>query len=434
LRGVFFVVLPSFMSSRIESFLSAGPTLPTVAIVLPSLSARGGIPALALFLYHTLKASTRYDPRLISLATSARDLNSTRLLQPASWFRGVRASSERLGDIPYIHVGAHATEVEPFRYRPRQVLTELLNRHDIVQVVAGSPALAHIARDVRRPVALYVATMVDVERRALLQENGLGYRWRRLMTQLVTRMDRTGWFHADTVFVINAWMYHLGQSLLGTDRVFLSPPGIDTELFHPEGAPTEEIVLTVGRLDDPRKNISLLLESFARLRASRQSARLILAGERAPENRVMERARALGLLDVIDVRLQLTPAELAQLYRRATVFALSSDEEGLGIAALEAMASGVPVVATRCGGPELTVIHGQTGFLVPVGDADAFASKLELLLQDPNLRGRMGEASRQRAVEEFSLGVTRDVFLGAYDALLSLERAGTLPRHAAGST
>ena len=392
---------------------------PRVAIVVPSLTARGGLPALAFFLYRTLRASGRYEPGLVSLATSARDPNSIHLTDPRTWRAGIRVTPEEVGGAPFLHVGAVGTEVEVFRYQPREALTDLLNEYDIVQLVGGSPALAHVARNVRRPVALYVATLVKAERQSLLRGRGWTTRWRQLMTALVSRMDRSGLRHVDIVFVINAWMYEHIAGVIGRDRVHLSPPGIDTSVFRPGAGRRSDTVLTVGRLDDPRKNIVLLVEAFARIRArSKRPFRLVLAGERPPGPHVLERARALGLEEYIELRLKLTQAELASLYQTATVFALSSDEEGLGIAALEAMACEVPVVATRCGGPDITVVDGETGFLVPVGDAAALAAKLELLLHDPTLARRMGVASRERVEQRFSLASTGQSFLDAYDALL----------------
>ncbi len=111
-------------------------------------------------------------------------------------------------------------------------------------------------------------------------------------------------------------------------------------------------------------------------------------------------------------------AELADLYRHAMFFVLPSDEEGIGIVLLEAMASGLPVVSTCCGGPETAVLDGETGFLTPVGDAQALADAMQHLLDNPALRRRMGQAGRRIAEERFSLDVTGKVFLRKYDELL----------------
>ena len=94
------------------------------------------------------------------------------------------------------------------------------------------------------------------------------------------------------------------------------------------------------------------------------------------------------------------------------------NEEGRGIVVLEAMASGLPVVSTDCGGPATSVLQGVTGFLTPVGDAVALAGAMERLLEDPDLSRHMGETGRQRAVERFSLHITGQAFLDVYDKLL----------------
>jgi glycosyltransferase involved in cell wall biosynthesis len=334
----------------------------------------------------------------------------------------VRITKERLGDLPYLHVGSRAAELEPVRYRPRASLTHLLDTFDLVQLVAGSPALAHIARDVDRPVALQCATMVAVERRALLKRRSFATAWRRAMTALVARMDESGMHHADIVLVENAWMHDRMTKVLGPDRVEFSPPGVDTATFHPDGDGEPDVVLTVGRLDDPRKNIAMLIESFAIARKQlAHGVRLVLAGERSPGNDITALAKRLGVGDAIDVRLALSVEELAALYRQATVFALSSEEEGLGLAALEAMASGVPVVSTQCGGPETSVLDGETGFLVPIGDSRAFADRLVRLLSDRGMRSRMGHAARAHVERTFSLQRTGERFLRAYDQLLGTQ-------------
>ena len=390
-----------------------------VAIVVPALAARGGLASVALFLHRTIDASDRYEPHLISLATSSADEASVRLLAPWTWLRGARVTHERLGDLAYVHAGAAGAEIEPLRYRPRRALTELLNSFDLVQLVAGSPALAHVARNVTRPVALQCATMVAIERRALLKDSGPRTAWRRLMTALVSRMDETGLQHADVVLVENAWMRERVAQTIGAARVRFSPPGVDTAIFFPDGDRDTPLVLAVGRLDDPRKNVPMLFQAFALARRDLPgNTKLVLAGERGPDAAMLALAGTLGIRDALEIRLALSTHELAALYRRASVFALSSDEEGLGIAALEAMASGVPVIATRCGGPETSVVDGETGFLVPIGDPHAFADRLRRLMNDSSLRRRLGEAARVRVESTFSLAHTGAAFLRTYDELL----------------
>ncbi len=139
-------------------------------------------------------------------------------------------------------------------------------------------------------------------------------------------------------------------------------------------------------------------------------------------------AVALGVADHIEVRQDVPARELAKLYRAASLFVLSSNEEGLGIVLLEAMASGLPVVSTRCGGPETVVTEGQTGFLVPVGDAPALVARIGTLLDSDAMRRAMGAAGRRVVVERFSLDAAASPFLQTYDELLARER-GTYVWH-----
>jgi glycosyltransferase involved in cell wall biosynthesis len=113
--------------------------------------------------------------------------------------------------------------------------------------------------------------------------------------------------------------------------------------------------------------------------------------------------------------------ELQRLYGRAAVVACPSRREGFGVACLEAMAHGRPVVATRVGGLLDLVVDGETGIVVPARDPAALRSALERLLGDPDLRRRLGEAGRERARTHFSWEKVTDATLAAY-----AEAAGTM--------
>lgn len=95
--------------------------------------------------------------------------------------------------------------------------------------------------------------------------------------------------------------------------------------------------------------------------------------------------------------------DVADLLARSQIFVLSTHYEGLPISILEAMRSGLPVVATSVSGIPEEVIHGETGLLVPPGDEQALASALETLIDSPELRQRMGEAGRQKFLQEFTI-------------------------------
>ena len=111
-------------------------------------------------------------------------------------------------------------------------------------------------------------------------------------------------------------------------------------------------------------------------------------------------------------------AQLVKLYQQATAFALSSDEEGLGVVILEAMACGVPVVATRCGGPDGIITDGKDGFLVPLDDATVMANRLALLCTDAAMNKQMGRAARDTIEARYTDDVAGAAFVDVWDKLL----------------
>lgn len=173
------------------------------------------------------------------------------------------------------------------------------------------------------------------------------------------------------------------------------PFPIDTRRFSPGSSPRQPAILYVGRVDDRRKNVGLLLHTFRRVLERVKNAELWLAGEYAPEGHVARLASDLGLGDTVKF-LGARPNEtLPDLYHRAAVFALPSRQEGLGIVVLEAMASGIPVVSTRCGGPEDDILDSNAGVLVEHDDPDEFANSLSAILEDRDRQRSMADnASR----------------------------------------
>jgi glycosyltransferase involved in cell wall biosynthesis len=279
-------------------------------------------------------------------------------------------------------------------------------------------------------VALQVATLVDVERRKLLAESArVSGAWRRTMTNLTSRLDHAALRRVDAVLVENPWMESLARSLsvAGRPLVRYAPPGVDIVRFRPvapgETTPFDRpYILGVGRFADPRKNVDLMLEAFSRMAPAGRPL-LVLAGSEFPPD-IVSRAERLGVARDLHLVVRPSIEELARLYRHAMCFALSSDEEGFGVVVIEAMSSGVPVVATRCGGPEGIVADGSDGYLVHRDDADGMASRLTTLASDPELRAGMGRRARSTVEHRYSEEVAGRAYLDVYERLLAANLSG----------
>jgi D-inositol-3-phosphate glycosyltransferase len=394
-----------------------------VALVVPGLAygREGGVPSVAGFLYRVLSKSERYHPELVSLATSSKDRASVRVLAPSTWLGGVQTTEFFWQETPAIHMGARFVELEFQRYRPRRLLSNLLKNYDLVQIVAGSPAAGLISKDVTVPVVVQVATLAAVERETkLIRERQIRGVWARMMTKITNRLDHEALQTVNHVFVENFWMYHYCKKRLGSHRVTLAPPGVDTGVFMPApNFPAGGFILSVGRFRDPRKNVALLFNAYHALSQSMPDPPpLVLAGSSMPDREDWRVALDLGIAGRVRLYENVSNTELVELYQGARLFVLSSNEEGLGLVLLEAMASAVPIVATRCGGPEVVVLDGETGFLVPINDPHLLAEKMFVLLQDAEFSRRMGQKGRRRVVKKYSEEAAGQAFLDVYDSLV----------------
>ncbi len=391
----------------------------SVCVVVPDVTGQGGgVRALAAFIFDALRRSGRYEPSLVSLAMSSKDEASVRLLSPKSWRERPKVIARSWQGLAHEHVGCYLAEFEFQRYRPHRLLTELLNQYDIIHVVAGHPAWALVTRECRGAVFLHAATLAASERRGA--RRFAFPRWRYWMTRVTDRLDFEGLRHVRAAFVMNVRMEQRLVRAMGASRVVFALPGVDTQLFRPRSYSEVGYILSVGRFSDPRKNVKMLLRAYALLRqAAADAPKLMLAGLDTLSGEDWELASRLNVTGHVETRRDVSPEELAELYRDACMFVLSSDEEGLGLVVFEAMASGLPVLSTRCGGPEGLVVEGVTGHLTPVGDARALAAQMKRLLDDVVLRRSMGERARRIAEEKFSLERAGGAIIERYDGLLS---------------
>ena len=207
------------------------------------------------------------------------------------------------------------------------------------------------------------------------------------------------------------------RRVLPHDRVSLIDNGVPLgDHAEPERGHEPPRVLYVGLLT-PRKGVLDLLAASRLLRERGVAHELWLLGgtpDEGPDAEAEVRAALDGTARLLGTR---PPEEMPAAFAVADVFCLPSWWEAMPLSVLEAMAGGLPVVATDVGDIGRAVADGVTGFVVPPKDPEQLASRLERLLTDADLRRRMGEAGRARVTEMFSADVTAAAVSALYDEL-----------------
>jgi glycosyltransferase involved in cell wall biosynthesis len=196
----------------------------------------------------------------------------------------------------------------------------------------------------------------------------------------------------------------IDQMGVPADRLHVVANGADVEHWRPRPGrvPVPGRILTTASSDNLLKGLVHLLEAVAKLRTERD-VDLVVVG-RAPEGgRTAEAIERLGIGDVVRFVHDISDEQFVDLYAEAEVAVVPSLYEGFSLPAVEAMACGVPLVATTGGAiPEVVGPDGETAVWVPPADAGALAQAIGELLDDPDRRARMGAAGRRRAVTHFT--------------------------------
>nr|WP_308204697.1 glycosyltransferase [Frankia sp. R82] len=193
---------------------------------------------------------------------------------------------------------------------------------------------------------------------------------------------------------------------LPSESMHTVPLGVEADIFTPAPAGTPAVpgrIVVVTSADVPLKGLGVLLEALAALRRERPLAHLVCVGKVREGGQAQRRVSELGLVEAVTFRSGVPEPELVELLRSAEVAVVPSLYEGFSLPAVEELACGIPLVATTAGAlPEVAGPDGEAALLVPPGDPVALAGAIRRLLDDPDLRARMGAAGRRRVEQRFS--------------------------------
>jgi len=306
-------------------------------------------------------------------------------------------------------------------------------------------ALASVMRDVaesRDLDVLHVHYAIPHAVSALLARAMLGRSKPRIVTTLhgtditivgaeraYLHPTRYGIDQSDAVTTVSEWLRDETTRIFGTEKpILVVPNSVDTERFRPfDCAETrerlgvrDEVVLAHVSNFRPVKRVGDAIRIFAGVAAERP-ARMLLAGD-GPERPTAERvARELGVEDRVQFLGE--QEQIERVLACADLFVLPSDAESFGLAALEAMACGVPVLGTRAGGLPEVVEAGVSGELFEVGDVAAAVEAANGLVGDPDRHAAMSRAARERAISAFSAEAVVATYEDLYHDVLARDPA-----------
>jgi glycosyltransferase involved in cell wall biosynthesis len=211
------------------------------------------------------------------------------------------------------------------------------------------------------------------------------------------------------------------QMAVRPEQLHIVPVGVDPRMFRPlrDVARVPGRLMTTTSSDVPMKGLVPLLEALAKVRTEREDAELVIIGRPKDKSRIPGVIERLGLTDAVTFVSGVSTERIVELYAEAEVAVVPSLYEGFSLPAIEAMACGVPLVATTGGAlPEVVGTDGETGLLVPPGDPGALAHTVLRALGDADLRARIGAAGRARVLDRFTWRATAVGTVDNYRAML----------------
>lgn len=369
----------------------------------------GGVYTLVSFLYRFLQGQPGLEPYILWHLDQrvAPEVSvcwqSVRRIFPRLWRLGVGARSFKHNGCLVVGVGTVFPEWEPMRYLSNRKWQEVLAEFDMIIVVGGSILAGLPAAMSASKYVLWVGTPYWEDRAQRFRESGLLRRFNFLITKpILDAIEKKVALRASMLMYQSLYTaealrqrYHVPKEQMR----YVGCPVADP-LFREGQAPSREDtdvrLVSVGRFTDPRKNLPLLMEAFHLAHQQCHTIRLTVVGAYDEAQVEHLKQRFPGATSVSFLGFASDEEKREELWR-SDIFVLPSQQEGLGIVALEAMAGALPVISTDCGGPRSVIENGKSGLLVPNSDPRSLADAIIRLARNRRLRLSMGQEGQRRA-------------------------------------
>ena len=328
------------------------------------------------------------------IATSLRRFKFSSSVQPFSYF-GMNC----------VEVGARWAFWEPGHYwftysRWKEVLAD----YDYFFVVSGTCIAAHPLVLLDKKFVMWIGTPYDEDRTERVKSLR-GIRWLidRLAHGPMNKIEAKVLHNSSFTWAISTYARNKFEAKLGGPRMNLISCGypIETNGAPESGVERDNIIVAVGRFNDPRKNFDMLIRVFNSFHVHHPNFKLYVVGTRPEAEKLFPFMEQESFQNIVFTG-HIGSAEHKELLGRSRLMLITSYQEGLGIVGLEAMRYGVPVIATNCGGPADYVINDQTGYLVDINDDDSMVARMRHVVEHQEVEHRLSFHARQLVFKQFS--------------------------------
>lgn len=307
-----------------------------------------------------------------------------------------------------VEIGSRWAFWEPLHYRNTIKKWEKeLEGYDYFFVASGTPIVAHpLILLNKKFVGIYASDHATDRTQRMAQWSGIRGFIEKQAHPRMLKIEKEILKKTNYLWAMSRYTQNQFEKVLGEQRqlAICAHPVVDEKIgiVNHHKAADEQMIITVGRFDDPRKNIGMLFSVFEQLYAQLPHLKLYVIGSVPLPSTVAPYAQKPFFKSVVFTG-YVEASALDMFYEQADLMLITSHQEGLGIVGLEALGRGVPVISTRCGGPEDFVLEGITGYLVEVNDVQAMVAKALLVLTDAQEHARLRQQGPEFIQKNFSV-------------------------------
>ena len=357
---------------------------------------------------YTFCQKYHFDPTIFCLSFDKKISTSLRRLKFSSSIK----KSEYFG-MNYTEIGAKWAFWEPGHYVFNlHHWQKALEDYDYFFVVSGNSFAAYPLIQLKKKFGMWIASPYEDDR--VQRVNGLsGFRKAiyNLAYSKIIRIEKDIISKADFIWALSKYTANRFNQIIGQKRenmvICNYPMGIKLKSVDQK---KNKNIIAVGRFNDPRKNLGMLIRVFDQLYKHNQSLKLYIVGSK-PTNETLRKFPSVKSFNNIIFTGQVSSKELEKLYKQSDLMLITSHQEGLGIIGLEAMSYGIPVVSTKCGGTTDFIIDDFNGYLVDVSDDNDMVLKSLKILHDHNLAKKMSANALNYLETNFSVKKMESIFM-----------------------